>query len=159
MVCSGDREASVRSLARELGPDIAEYAEQSPGDKAALVRQAGTLFVGDGVNDALALAEASVGVAMGGGTDLAREAGDAVLVRPDLNALPALVRLARATASAMRRNLTWAVAYNVAMLPLAAGLLEPWGLRLGPMLASAAMALSSVSVVLSSVALRWARVS
>jgi len=107
-------------------------------------------MVGDGLNDAAALAAASVGIALSSGSDVAAAAADVTLLRPDLRLLPAVVDVARAARATMRRNVVWACVYNAVCLPLAAGALSPWGWSLSPVLASALMALSSVSVVVSS---------
>ncbi|MGW6614899.1 heavy metal translocating P-type ATPase [Streptomyces erythrochromogenes] len=152
VLATGDREATARAVARELG--ITEvHAHCSPEGKAALVRELRgggrrVAVIGDGVNDAAALAEADLGIAMGSGTDVAIGAADVTLVRGDIEAVADAVRLARRTLATIRLNLVWAFGYNAVTVPLAAvGLL-------GPMLAAAAMSASSVLVVANSLRLR-----
>jgi Cu+-exporting ATPase len=158
VVLTGDREAPARAVASEAGiTDV--RAGLDPAAKLAAVsqlrREAPTAMVGDGINDAPALARADVGLAMGGGTDVALEAGDVALLSGRLDGVPDAIALARATLRTVRRNLFWAFAYNTLTIPIAAGALYPvLGVRMPPALAAATMALSSVSVVLSSLALR-----
>jgi len=156
---SGDRAATARALAEELGIDDVT-AEVRPEEKAARVRalqEAGhhVAMVGDGVNDAPALAAADLGVAVGGGADVALAAADVALLGEGLAGLPVALGLARATMRTIRGNLVWAFAYNVVGIPIAAGALYgALGWQLSPVLASAAMSLSSVSVLVNSLRLR-----
>jgi Cu+-exporting ATPase len=156
---TGDQRRTAEAVARETG--IAHVvAELLPEGKVAEIRrlkQEGRVvaMVGDGINDAPALAAADLGLAMGSGADVAAQAGDVVVMRADLVPVAAAVRLSRRTIAVMRQNLFWAFVYNVIGIPVAAGVLYPaFGLLLSPVLASAAMALSSVSVVSNSLRLR-----
>jgi Cu+-exporting ATPase len=156
---SGDRKRTAQAVAAELGIDRV-FAEVKPEEKARIVaeeRKRGrtVAMVGDGINDAPALASAQVGIAVGSGTDIAVAAADIALLRGGIGQLPSAIRLARRTLRIIRQNLFWAFIYNVIGIPIAAGLLYPWtGWLLSPVLASAAMSLSSVSVLTNSLRLR-----
>ena len=157
---SGDSKKGAQAVAAEVGIDDVT-AEVLPSQKADLVkkyqRRGGVAMVGDGLNDAPALAQADVGIAIGTGTDIAMEASDVTLIRGDLEGVATAILLARRTLRKIRQNLFWAFIYNVLGIPLAAGALYPFtGLLLSPVVASAAMAWSSLSVVLNSLTLRRA---
>ncbi len=159
LLLTGDTAPSAAPIAARAGiSDIrASLLPQGKLDAIAALQQSGrrVAMVGDGINDAAALAQADVGIAMGSGTDLARETGGVLLLHPDLRLVPEAIILARRAVRIMRQNLGWAVVYNALGLPVAAGLLYPrYGILLSPALASAAMALSSVSVLLNSLRLR-----
>jgi len=159
IMLTGDNAATADLIGKQTGIDEI-YAGLLPGQKLEHIRtlQASgkkVAMVGDGINDAAALAQADGGIAMGTGTELAREAGDAVLLRGEPLSIPATLDLASATLRTMRENLGWAVGYNIIGIPLAAGVLYPaFGILLSPAIASAAMALSSVSVLANSLRLR-----
>jgi Cu+-exporting ATPase len=158
---TGDRAAVAEAVARDLGITTV-YAETTPERKAALVVEAQArgrvvAMVGDGLNDAPAVAGANLGIAMGSGTQVAQAAADVVLAQGGIAALPTTLYIARATTRAIRQNLAWAFAFNLLGIPLAAGVLVPiTGWSLSPMIASAAMALSSTMVLLNAWRLRFA---
>jgi Cu+-exporting ATPase len=161
-IASGDAASAVDRVASELNiaRDQTRHA-MTPTTKAALLRelklQSSVAFVGDGINDAVALAQADAGIAMSAGTDVAKASADVVLVTQDLRSIARALALSQATLRVIRQNLAWAFGYNLVLIPLAAGVFYPWtGLFLPPMFASAAMALSSVTVVMNSLRLRRA---
>ena len=159
---TGDREEVANSVAEKIGITKI-HAELMPFEKAELItklRQTSTTttFVGDGVNDAAALAAADIGIAIGSGSDIAIESADIVLLSDDLCAVVNSIRIARATMRNIRQNLAWAFGYNIALIPIAAGALYPaTGILLSPVFAAAAMSLSSVSVLLNSLRIRSIR--
>jgi len=159
VMLTGDSEGTAKAVAHELGIDEV-HADVSPEDKNRVVRQlqangAIVAMAGDGINDAPALAQADVGIAMGTGTDVAMESASVTLVRGDLLGVAKARELSRQTMRNIRQNLFFAFAYNTAGIPLAAGVLYPmFGLLLSPMIAAAAMSLSSVSVIGNALRLR-----
>jgi Cu+-exporting ATPase len=159
IMLTGDNETTARAIAREAGVERV-LADVRPDEKAAQVRRLqaeGKLvaMVGDGVNDAPALAQADVGIAIGTGTDVAIESSGVTLMSGDLRAVVTAFALSRATMRNIKQNLFWAFAYNVALIPLAAGALYPFtGILLDPIFAAAAMAASSVTVVSNALRLR-----
>jgi Cu+-exporting ATPase len=162
VLCTGDSRPAAEAVARELGIRRVE-AEVSPRQKEEVVRRLQeegrvVAMAGDGVNDAPALARASVGIAMGTGADAAKQSAGVTLVKGDLRGLARARRLSRATLRNIRQNLAFAMGYNALCIPLAAGVLYPWfGLLLSPVVAGAAMSLSSVSVIANSLRLRRVR--
>ena len=161
VMLTGDNEATARRIARELGIESV-IAEVLPGDKASKVRelqQAGkkVAMVGDGVNDAPALAQADLGIAIGAGTDVAIDAAGVVLMRSDVLDVPTALTIGRGTLRKMRQNLAWAVGYNGIALPLASGIFEPLGIVLRPEIAAISMSGSSVLVAVNALLLRRLR--
>jgi len=156
---SGDNRHTANAIAKQLHIDTV-MAEVLPQGKVEAVKQLRTefgavAFVGDGINDAPALAEADIGLAVGNGTDIAIEAADVVLMQADIMAVVSAIGISRATLRNIRQNLFWAFGYNALLLPVAAGVLYPaFGILLSPMLAAGAMALSSVFVVTNALRLR-----
>jgi Cu+-exporting ATPase len=164
VLLTGDNERTANAIAREAGIRRV-IAGVLPGGKVEEIKRLQSegqvvAMVGDGINDAPALAQADIGMAIGTGTDIAAEAADVVLMRGDLGSVVQAVRLSRRTMRTMKQNLFWAFIYNVIGIPIAAGALSPvLGLLLSPILASLAMAFSSVSVVTNSLRLRGFRVA
>jgi Cu+-exporting ATPase len=156
---TGDNERTAKAIANQTKVNK-YFAEVLPQDKERYVRdlqKSGKVaMVGDGINDAPALAQADVGIAMGSGTDVAMETGDIVLMKDDLRHVSKAIKLSRMTMAKIRQNMFWALFYNTLGIPIAAGLLYPWtGWLLNPMIAGGAMAMSSVSVVSNSLLLRF----
>ena len=159
ILITGDNERTAKAIASQVGVDRV-LAEVLPGDKANEIKrlqEEGKIvaMVGDGINDAPALAQADIGIALGSGTDVAMETGDIVLVKDDLRDVVISIQLSRATMSKIKQGLFWAFAYNTALIPVAAGILYPFmSVLLDPVFAAAAMATSSVSVVTNASLLR-----
>jgi Cu2+-exporting ATPase len=163
VMLTGDNERTARAIASEADVDEV-FAELKPEDKVARVRELSDQYghvamVGDGVNDAPALARADVGIAIGAGTDVAIETADVVLMRSDPLDVATAVRIGRGTVRKMRQNLGWAIGYNSLALPIAAGLFEPWGLTLRPEIAAISMSGSSIIVAVNALALKRLRLT
>lgn len=161
VMITGDNEQAAQAIAKQVGIDEV-IASVMPGDKAQRVKnlqnQGVTAFVGDGINDAPALATADVGIAMGSGTDVAIETGGIVLVKNSLKDVVKALTIAKKTFARIKLNLFWALIYNLIGIPIAAGVFARWGLVLSPALAGLAMAFSSASVVASSLLLNVAKI-
>ena len=161
VMLTGDNERTAKAIAQTLGIDKI-FANVRPGEKEDIVRElqknGKVAMVGDGINDAPALAAADVGIAIGSGTDVAKETGGIVLIKDDMTDVPKALELSKATVRKIKQNLIWAFVYNVALIPIAAGILVPFlgpGIyQILPLLAGAAMAISSVTVVSNSLLLR-----
>ena len=161
VMLTGDARAVAEAVAKDLGIDTV-FAEVLPEQKAERIKELQAqgkkvAMVGDGVNDAPALVTADVGIAIGAGTDVAVEAGDIVLVRSDPRDVPRIIALSRASYRKMMQNLWWAAGYNVVAIPLAAGLLVPWGFVLSPAIGAVLMSASTVIVAINAQLLRRAR--
>lgn len=152
MMLTGDNRSVAEAVSRELGMDEF-FAEVLPGEKADAIKKVQERFivamVGDGVNDAPALASANVGIAIGAGTDVAIQAADIILVRNDPRDVVNIISLSRKTYAKMLQNLLWATGYNVIAIPLAAGVLYSYGILLSPAAGAVLMSLSTVIVAVN----------
>ncbi|MBE0496762.1 MAG: heavy metal translocating P-type ATPase [Campylobacterales bacterium] len=162
VMLTGDHEATAKSVAEKLGIDLV-YAEVLPHQKHAQIeafqKEAKVLFVGDGINDSPSLKQADIGIALNSGSDIAKDAGDIVLVGNDLRMVKGALVLSRQTMRVIKQNLFWAFIYNILGIPLAAGLFYPWtGWLLTPMYAGMAMSVSSVTVVLNALRLKLLKI-
>lgn len=162
IMLTGDNEVTAQAIKDQVGIDevIAGVLPTQKEEKISALKNSGhkVAMIGDGINDAPALASADVGIAIGAGTDVAIESADIVLMKNDLIDAVGAIRLSKAVIRNIKENLFWAFFYNSIGIPLAAGLLYPiWGLKLNPMFGAAAMSLSSVCVVSNALRLRWVK--
>jgi len=163
-VISGDNPQNANSIADSLHIPLENvFANVLPGQKADIVKKLqqnlpsgkGVAFVGDGINDSPSLAQSDLGIALSSGTDIAIESGNVVIMNNKLSSLLTLRKLSQKTVSKIRQNFVYALIYNLVLIPVAAGVLSPFGITLRPELAALAMSLSSVSVVLNSLSLNF----
>jgi len=156
---TGDNDRTARAIAREVGIEniMSEVLPDKKSEKVRELQKQGKIvaMIGDGINDAPALTQANIGIAMGEGTDIAMESANITLMRGDLMLIPEVIKISRRTMRIIKQNLFWAFFYNIAFIPVAAGVLYPFfGVLLNPIFAAIAMAFSSISVVLNSLRLR-----
>jgi len=163
VMITGDNEKTAKAMATQMGIEnvMAEVLPQDKADKVRELQKDGKIvaMVGDGINDAPALATANIGIAMGEGTDVAIESAGVTLLRGDISLVPKSIKLSKATVTNIKQNLVWAFGYNVILIPVAMGILYPlFGVLMNPILAGGAMALSSVSVVINALRLKTVKV-
>ncbi|KYH40562.1 MAG: copper/silver-translocating P-type ATPase [Candidatus Bathyarchaeota archaeon B26-2] len=159
---TGDNKQTAAYVAKELGLNTF-FAEVLPEQKASIIKKLQDqgkrpAMVGDGINDAPALVQANVGIAIGAGTDVAVESADVVLIKNDPRDVSKLISLSKKTMRKMNENLVWATGYNVVAIPAAAGILVPFGIVLRPEFAAATMSLSSISVIINALLLKRAKI-
>ncbi|MBQ8132005.1 MAG: HAD-IC family P-type ATPase, partial [Bacilli bacterium] len=158
VLLSGDNEKTANIIAKELSIDHV-IANVLPKEKEKVIQdyiQDGhyVMMVGDGINDAPSLASSNIGVSINGGTDIAGDSADVILMQDDLSKIPSFLRISKKTVKIIKENLFWAFFYNLLMIPVAIGLLKPFGISIHPMLASISMTISSLCVVFNSLRLK-----